>query len=85
MRRHRRKLSPEIGNANPEQEAETTKGMLSGLVILHMPKGFQNEVAIEDALSSLLRIKRSYDLPPGSPQHMIWLQFGTGKQWNSQP
>lgn len=68
----------------PEMEQQATKGMLADVVLLHMPKGFKNEVAIEDAMRSILRVKRAYGVPAGSPPNTIWLQFGTGKQWNSQ-
>ena len=69
---------------SPEMEQQATKGMLADAVLLHMPRGFKNEIAIEDAMRSILRVKRVYEVPPGSPPNTIWLQFGTGKQWNSQ-
>jgi hypothetical protein len=68
----------------PEFEYEATHGMAKDAVVLHMPKGFKNEVAIYDAIGARLRLKRSYEMPLGSPENTIWLQFGTGKQWNNQ-
>jgi hypothetical protein len=70
--------------ATPEAERQAKNGMTEGAVILHMPKSFKNEVAINDALRGILRLKRVYDLPAGTPQNAIWLQFGTGQQWNNE-
>lgn len=76
-------VGPMDTNMSPDAEKRTTAGMENDLVVFHMAKSQSGDSLYSD-LGSILRLKRSYDVPTGSPQNHLWLQFGTGKQWNNQ-
>jgi hypothetical protein len=70
-------------NRDPGAEKEAISGMQHDLVVFHMAKG-QHADALYADLGTLLRLKRSYEVPKGSPDNFLWLQFGTGRQWSAE-
>jgi hypothetical protein len=76
-------FGPMDTSADPDVEMRATIGMQNDLVVFHMAKNESADTLYMD-LGSILRLKRSYELPSGSPPNLLWLQFGTGKQWNIQ-
>jgi len=71
-------------NNSPDEERDTITGMVAGSIVFHSRRNDKAAFALYDNLSNLLPLKRSYDVPAGSPDHYIWLQFGPGVKWNGQ-
>lgn len=69
---------------SPDEERDVATGMVSGVIVFHSRRGDKAALALFDNLSSLVPLKRSYEVPKGSPENFIWLQFGPNVQWNSQ-
>ena len=78
--------SQNIGVRPEEVEEESSKGMISGVVVLHAVPGTIGADKLVDDIGNLIQTKRSYKMPrPVSPSaNVIWLQFGNETQWNSQ-
>jgi len=77
-------FGPMPSNDNPDEERDAITGMVPGVIVFHARKNDKAAFALFDNLSNLLPLKRSYDVPKGSPDNFIWLQFGSNMQWNSQ-
>jgi hypothetical protein len=69
---------------NPDEERDAVTGMVSGVIVFHSRRDDKAAFALFDNLSSLLPLKRSYEIPKGSPENFVWLQFGPNVQWNNQ-
>jgi competence protein ComGC len=87
-------LGSGIGNGNllnlgvrPEHlEAESQRGMLPNVLLIHAVPDAPGVLSLADDLSSLLATKRVFTMPetPGPiPPGVIWLQFGPGLRWNN--
>ncbi len=70
--------------SNPDVEKETMDGMVPGLIIFHAVRNDKAADQLFIALGNQIQLKRSYEIPPGSPKHLVWLQFGTRTKWNSE-
>jgi hypothetical protein len=68
--------------SSPERAKHTEIGMIDGGIVFHARKG-KDEDAVFDVLKTLLPLKRTYEVPPGSPDHFIWLQFGRDVKWKN--
>jgi hypothetical protein len=77
-------FGPMDARDNPDEERDTTAGMIPETVIFHARRDDKAAVLLYDNLASLLQLKRSYVVPAGSPDNFIWLQFGSGVKWNSE-
>ncbi len=69
---------------SPDEEREAVTDMVSGVIVFHSRRDDKAAFALFDNLSSLLPLKRSYEIPKGSPENFVWLQFGPNVQWNNQ-
>jgi hypothetical protein len=69
---------------SPDEERDTLTGMIPGVIVFHSRRGDKAAFALFDNLSNLLPLKRSFDVPKGSPDDFIWLQFGSDVHWNSE-
>jgi hypothetical protein len=69
---------------NPDVEKETREGMARDLLVLHALRGDKAADQLFINLGNQIQMKRSYEIPPRSPKHFIWLQFGTNTKWNSE-
>ncbi len=77
-------LLPLPTSDSPDEERDAVTGMVSGVIVFHSRRDDKAAFALFDNLSSLLPLKRSYEIPKGSPENFVWLQFGPNVQWNSQ-
>jgi hypothetical protein len=78
---------------DPDIERLTMTGMVADRVVFHAAKGDMAANKLQNNLSSLIQMKRSYDLPNEKlcalPQNvknerLVWFQFGSETKWNSQ-
>jgi hypothetical protein len=69
---------------SPDEERDAVTGMVPEVIVFHSRRGDKAAFALFDNLSSLVPLQRSYEVPKGSPENFIWLQFGPNVQWNSQ-
>lgn len=77
-------FGPFDANLDPDAEKQALNGMVQRTVVIHMAKGVKGDVPLYNALQNVFLVKRSYDVPAGSPENFVWLQFGAGTKWNSQ-
>jgi hypothetical protein len=77
-------FGPMLTGQSPDEERDALTGMVPGVIVFHSRRDDKAAFALFDNLSSLLPLKRSYEVPKGSPENFIWLQFGSDVQWNSQ-
>jgi len=77
-------VGPMDENSDPEVRRETEAGMVDGFIIFHARKEDRDSDELFGILGSIVPLQRSYDVPPGSPDHFIWLQFGRNVKWNSE-
>jgi hypothetical protein len=75
-----------IGVKPENVEAESKKGMISGIVILHALPGTKGADRLVDDLGNILQVRRSYTLPlvKAASENTIWLQLGQEVKWNSE-
>ena len=69
---------------DPDEKRDTFTDIESGKIIFHARRDDKAAFALYDNLSSLIPLERSYEVPVGSPQNYVWLQFGPGVKWNSE-
>jgi hypothetical protein len=77
-------FGPTDWSMDPDDEKKAKVGMVPKTVVIHIAKGVRGDVNLYNELQNVFIVKRSYDVPPGSPENFIWLQFGPGTRWNSQ-
>jgi hypothetical protein len=77
-------FGPMITSSDPDEEKDTVTGMIPGVVVFHARRNDKAAFQLYDNLSTLLPLKRSYEVPVGSPQNFIWLQFGSHITWNGE-
>jgi len=53
-------------------------------VLIHMPKDPVRDGFVV-ALGNSFSVRRSYDIPAGSPDRFVWLQIGQGSPWREDP
>ena len=68
-------------------------GMISGVILIHASKGDSGADRVEEALSGILPLERSYTPFPDEIPHyqnqekddlVLWLQFGPDVKWTSE-
>jgi hypothetical protein len=69
---------------NPDVEKETMDGMVPDLIVFHAARNDRAADQLFNGLGNQIQLKRSYEIPAGSPKHFVWLQFGTRTKWNSE-
>jgi hypothetical protein len=70
---------------NPyEPDDEVLRGSVKDAILVHMPKDPKREGLIV-ALGNSFSVRRSYEMPPGSPNRLVWLQIGQGLPWRKDP
>ena len=72
-----------IGVKPENEEEESLKGALPGMLVLHAYPGAKGADRLVDMLSSLIQTRRSYTFPTKAPANTIWIQFGPGTRWNT--
>jgi uncharacterized membrane protein YidH (DUF202 family) len=75
----------------PYSSAEPIEKILDGSVndaiVVHMAKegsskeGSPRELTFMGDMGNVFSVRRKYELPPGSPDGLIWLQIGRGYPW----
>jgi hypothetical protein len=70
--------------ASADFEREATTGMVSDMVVFHAARSDGAALNLFESLSALLPLRRSFEIPPGSPSNFVWLQFGPSVKWNSE-
>jgi hypothetical protein len=61
---------------------EILNGSVNDAIVVHMAKeGSPRELTFMNDMGNVFSVKRRYDLPPGSPDGLIWLQIGRGYPW----
>jgi hypothetical protein len=71
-------------NGDPEYERKAMEDAVANAVVIHVPKDAKGGLAFYDAMSGLLDVRRSYEPFPGSAPNVVWIQFGSDVEWNSQ-
>lgn len=82
-------------DSDPDIEKPTMNGMVPTKIVFHAERDNKAANRLFDSLASLIQLQRSYDMPSAedqkhygvrnpSQEDLIWLQFGTNVQWNSQ-
>ncbi|HEV2960624.1 MAG TPA: hypothetical protein VG649_02285 [Candidatus Angelobacter sp.] len=77
-------FGPLDSSMNPDVEKETMQGMVPDVIVFHAARDDKAANELFARLSNVVRLKRSYDIPANSPEHFIWMQFGTRVKWNTQ-
>src|SRR5262249_6400575 len=66
-------------NPNPiDPPDDILKGSVNNGVVIHMAKEPQIRDGFITGMGNVFSVKRTYDLPPGSPPDLIWVQVGRG-------
>lgn len=75
-----------IGVRPEDADAESQKGSMPGVIILHAAGDAKGVNELVDKLGNVIQVRRSYKMPKeiAEEQHVIWLQLGSGLKWNSQ-
>lgn len=73
-----------VGVRPENVEAETSKGMVPGVIVFHAPPDAKGASQLETDLSNLFQVKRAYTIPGNAPENTIWVQFGAGVVWNTE-
>jgi hypothetical protein len=64
---------------NPaEPPDDILKGSVDNGIVIHMAKEPQTRDGFVVEMGNVFAVRRSYDLPPGSPPDLIWIQIGRG-------
>jgi hypothetical protein len=61
-----------------EPQDDVLKGAVDNGIVIHMAKEPQTRDGFITGLRNAFSVKRTYDLPPGSPPDLIWIQIGRG-------
>jgi hypothetical protein len=69
---------------SPDEERDTVNGMVPEIIVFHARRDDKAANELYVRLGNYLPLKRSFDVPQGSPQNFVWLQFGPRVKWNSQ-
>ena len=69
--------------AEPDDEA--LRGALKDAILIHMKKTVPDRAAFVVALGNVFSVRRTYDLPSGSPDELVWIQIGEGNPWRKDP
>lgn len=77
-------FGPSSWDTDPDEETKAKTGMVPKTVVVHIARGVRGDVNLFNDLQSLFVVKRSYEVPAGSPENLVWLQFGPGTVWNTQ-
>ncbi len=66
---------------------EILDGSVNDAIVVHMAnegsskEGSPRELTFMNDMGNVFSVRRKYDLPPGSPDGLIWLQIGRGYPW----
>jgi hypothetical protein len=68
-----------LGNLDldPDVGSEAAKDAVPNVILIHMRRNPTIDLA-PTGLENVFSIRRSYDVPVGSPANFVWLQIGTG-------
>lgn len=69
---------------NPDAKHETMDGMIPDLIVFHAAKDDRAADQLFNNLGNQIQLQRSYEIPVSSPEHFVWLQFGSRTKWNSE-
>jgi hypothetical protein len=62
--------------AGPQEDV--LKGSVNNGIVIHMAKEPQIRDGFITDMGSAFSVRRTYDLPPGSPPDLVWIQIGRG-------
>jgi hypothetical protein len=65
-------------------EEEVLQGSISEALLIHMAKDPLRDGFVS-GLGNTFTVRRSYELPPGSPDGLVWIQIGRGAPWRKDP
>jgi hypothetical protein len=65
-------------------EEEVLRGSVRDALLIHMAKEPPKDGFLV-ALGNAFKVRRSYDLPAGSPDGLVWIQIGQGSPWRKDP
>lgn len=68
---------------NPDMEKEAKDGAIPGRILFHAARNQTWADNFFGALDFVVPVKRSFDVPKGSPPAFVWLQFGSGLKWRN--
>lgn len=71
---------PGDSDRNPDIEIRAMKGAIPNAVVIHAARGTEGD-ALVTAFANVFTIRRSYELPEGSPSNLVWFQVGPGSLW----
>ena len=74
-------LSIGTAETNPELRAEAFTTALPNVVLIHAAKDNSRSDGFVTAMGNSFHVQRTYDLPPRSPQDLVWVQIGSGSVW----
>lgn len=87
-------FGPTSFGVNPDLDEMTKADMIPNEIVVHVQRGDQAGITLQEQLTSLIQGRLSYTPPKipqdrlyaGTPQDssLVWLQFGTGVKWNSE-
>jgi len=60
---------------------EILKGSVDNAIVIHMAKEPSRRDGFVSAMGNVFSVRRDYDLPPGSPSDLVWIQIGRGYPW----
>jgi len=65
-------------------EEEVLRGSVRDALLIHMAKDPLRDGFVV-ALGNAFTVRRSYELPAGSPDGLVWIQIGQGALWRKDP
>jgi hypothetical protein len=65
-------------------EEEVLRGSVRDALLIHMAKDPPRDGFLV-ALGNTFTVRRSYELPAGSPDGLVWIQIGQGAPWRKDP
>jgi hypothetical protein len=72
-------------NYNPgDPQDEILRGALDNAVVVHMVKEPAQRDGFITELGNVFSVQRTYEVPPGSPPELVWIQIGHGYPWRKE-
>jgi hypothetical protein len=69
---------------DPNSRKRVLVGSVPGAIMFHAAKDSPAVITLYRQLGNYIPVQRSKEVPAGSPENFIWLQFGRETKWVSQ-
>jgi len=64
-----------------QPDDEILRGSLKDSILVHMKKTVPDRNSFIVALGNVFSVRRTYELPSGFPDELVWIQIGQGNPW----